>query len=188
MNTATLLLILQATASLLSGAQNNTTMSSSTTAQLVALGSRTVQIVTQASAKIDFTVAENSSTWPNLTELLAAPYLDAGNNYVQQGSTVKLDQGSISFGDLNNDGLDDAAAIVERTTANGATEHAIAAFINQGGIMFNVADLSLGTLPVTIYSHHVVSDGVLSIDMQTTGQSRATTTYSLLGNQIFKNQ
>jgi hypothetical protein len=186
MNITTIALLLQITSSLLSGAHNNAAMSATTTAQVVALGNRTVQIAAQAIAPVNFAVPANNSIWPNVNDLLAAPYLDAHGNYVQEGSSAKLDQGSISFGDLNNDGLDDAAAIVTRPAPGDATESVLAMFINQNNIMFNIADLSLGTAPVTIYSHHVVSGGLLTIDMQAAGGMRATTTYQLLGNQILK--
>jgi hypothetical protein len=186
MNITTIALLLQTTLSLLSGAHNNAAMSATTTAQIVALGNRTVQIAAQAIAPVNFAVPANTGIWPNVNELLAAPYLDAKGNYVQEGSSAKLDQGSISFGDLNNDNLDDAAAIVTRPAAAvGATESALAMFINQNNIMFNIADLSLGTAPVTIYSHHIVG-GLLMMDMQAAGGVRATTTYQLVGDQIFK--
>jgi hypothetical protein len=173
--------------SLLSGAHNNPAMSATSTAQIVALGNRTVQIAAQTIAPINFVVPANNSIWPNVTDLLVAPYITANGSYVHQSpTTVQLDQSSISFGDLNNDGLDDAVAIVTRPAASGATENDIAMFINQNNIMFNIADLSLGIAPVTVYSHHVVSGGLLTMDMQVTGQARATTTYRLLGDQILK--
>lgn len=171
---------------LLTGAQHDPSMSATTTAQIVSLGSRTVQIATQAAAPISFVVPANNSIWPNLNDVLVAPYLDANGKYVRQGASAKLDQGSLSFGDLNDDGLDDAAAIVTRPAANGATESVLAMFLNQKSIMFNIADLSLGTSPVTLYSHHVVSNGLFEIDMQAAGGARATATYMLLGNQILK--
>lgn len=174
------------TASLLSGAHNNPAVPAATDVQLIALGSRTVQLAAQAVAPINFAVPANNSTWPNVNDLLVAPYLAANGAYVQQGSSAKLDQGSISFGDLNNDGLDDAAAIVTRPAASGATENVLAMFINQNNIMFNIADLSLGTSPVTVYSHHVASGGLFTMDMQIAGGARATSTYQLLGNRILK--
>lgn len=186
MNTTTIVVLLQMAASLLAGAHNNPAVSAATDAQIVALGNRTVQIAVQAIAPINFTVPANGSIWPNVNELLAAPYLDASGKYVPQGSSAKLDQGSISFGDLNNDGLDDAAAIVTRPAAGGATESVLAMFINQDNIMFNIADLSLGTSPVTLYSHYVVSGGLLTMDMQAAGGARATTTYQLLGDRILQ--
>ena len=185
MNTTTIALLLQMTASILSGAHNHPAVTAATDIKLIALGNRTVQIATQALAPINFAVPANDSMWPNVTDLLAAPYLAANGTYVRQGLSAKLDQGSISFGDLNNDGFDDAAAIVTRPTAAGTTESVLAMFINQNNIMFNIADLSLGTSSVTVYSHHVVS-GLLTMDMQIAGGARATSTYQLLGDQILK--
>jgi hypothetical protein len=59
-------------------------------------------------------------------------------------------------------------------------------FINQNNILFNIADLSLGAAPVAVYSHHVVSGGLLTMDMQIAGGVRITSTYQLVGDQIFK--
>lgn len=185
MNIATVLLLLQATASLLSGAHNNPAVSSTTAAQLVTLGSRTVQLAVQATAPIDFAVPANKSIWPNVVELLSAPYIDANGKYVREGASVELDQGSLSFGDLNNDGFDDAVALVTQRQNDGSTKSVLAAFLNQGGIMFNIADMPLGVAPVELYSHNVVG-GLIVMNMKVGGQSRATTTYRLLGDEILK--
>jgi hypothetical protein len=186
MNTSTIALLLQTVVALLTAAHNNPALASTAQQQLVTLGSRTVQIATQALAPIPFVVTPNTDTFPTIGDLMNAPALTATGSYVPlaPGLPVKLDQSSVSFGDLNADGMDDAAGIVTQTATGGATSSALAVFLNQGGVMFNIADEPLGSA-VTVYSHHVVN-GALVLDMQVAGESRGTFTYSLLGNQIVK--
>ncbi len=182
MNTSTIALLLQMTSSLLAGAHNNAAVPPAALAEIAGLGNRTVQIAVQALAPIDFPVATNTDMWPTVTDLMASPYLDAEGNYVRAGGAVQLDQSSVSFGDLNSDGFDDAAAIVTRKMADGTTQDAIAVFLNQGNIMFNIADLPLGS-SATVYSHNINAN-MLTMNMRIAGGARATTTYELVGNQI----
>lgn len=190
MDTSTISLLLQTVAALLTAAHNNPAIAPATTKQLITLGSQTVQIATQVVAPINFPVKKNTSAFPSGSEVLNAPALTAAGAYVPiaMGTPVALVQPSLSFGDLNSDGVDDAAAIVIQTTGTGgniATSSALAIFLNQGGIMFNIADQPLGAA-VTVYSHHIISGGLLVMDMQVAGGVRATSTYALLGNQIIK--
>ena len=161
MNTSTIALLLQATAN------------------------RSVQVAAQAMAPIGFTVPPNTGVWPNIVDLVQGAYLDARGAYVPQGPAhgVTLDESTVSFGDLNADGFDDAAAVVTLTKADGTTEDALAFFLNQNGVMFNIADLPLGGA-ATVYSHEIMN-GVLAMDMKIAGHARATTTYQLVGNRIF---
>jgi hypothetical protein len=170
-----MLALLQAAATLLALVQSPAV--STTTAQnSVNLAENAIQIVAQETAPIDFTVPKDNSIWPNITDLVNAPYLDGNGNYVPLGSAVSLLEQDTSFGDINNDGIDDAAVIVNRPTpATGAPNYFLAVMLNQGGIMFNIADYPLGNT-VNINSHHV-TDGNIIID----GNQ-----YELWGDQIEK--
>jgi hypothetical protein len=181
---ATIALLLQLTVSLLTGAQHNDQMPLAVKQRIVAVAGQTIQLSTQALAKIDFPVPRNASIWPNYSELNNAPYLDAAGNYVRLGQDVQLVGSSISFGDINNDGLDDAMVVVKKNEPNGSTGYFLAAMLNQGGILFNIADAPLGGA-VQIYSHRI-QNGELAMDATIGNQSRSTIRYALLGNQLIK--
>jgi hypothetical protein len=178
--------LLQVTAALLLGVQHNPNISLAAQKQAVLVGGQVVQISTQALANINFPVPQDSSIWPNIADLQNAPYLNASGQWVQLGQGVKLVSSSTSFGDLNNDGFDDAAALVERSLPDGSSDFALAAFVYQGGILFNVADAPLGT-SVQVYDHSI-QNGQLVIDMQAGGQTRAVRHYTLLGNALSEGQ
>jgi hypothetical protein len=165
---------------------NNPKIAPQAAQQSVALCGQVVQITTQAMAPINFSVVPNNGVFPTTSDLLNAPYLTAQGSYEQlaPSSSVQLIEPDTSFGDLNGDGLDDAAGIVTQAVGNGTVRYALAIFLNQGGIMFNIADRPLGS-GVTVYSHHVAS-GTVVIDMQVAGAPRRISTYQLLGNQIMK--
>ncbi|MDE2019204.1 MAG: hypothetical protein KGJ13_02535 [Patescibacteria group bacterium] len=172
MATATLMSLLQAAASLLLFAQGHALPASSTQA-IVNFGSNAVQLVTQAAAPIDFSVPQNNGIWPNTADLVQAPYLDGQGRWSRLGSTVQLIPADTSFGDLNGDGLDDAIVVVNRPTALGTSAYYLAAMLNQGGIMFNIADYPLGQ-GFTMASH-TVRDGEAFVNG---------TGYRLLGNTL----
>lgn len=164
MNPASWLALLQAAAALLTFASGRMNLSASSTAlaqSAVNFGSNAVQIVEQATAPIGFQVPPNDSFWPDIKDLSNAPYIDGTidgvNDWTQLGSAVTLLPNYTSFGDLNHDGVDDAAAIVERPSADGTANYYLAAMLNQGGIMFNIADYPLGTT-LNIASHTITSD------------------------------
>jgi hypothetical protein len=140
---------------------------------MVNIAGNAIQIVTQATAQIPFTVTQNNSIWPNIDGLYNAPYRDAKGNWVRLGSTVSLLAQYTSFGDLNNDGFDDAAVIVNKPAADGNPRYFLAAMLNQGGIMFDIAELPLGK-KININSHRVTS-GQIIIDGKR---------YELWGNKI----
>ncbi len=181
---ATIALLLQLAASLLTGAEHNAQMSLAAKQQIVAAASQTIQLSTQALAKIDFPVPQNTSVWPTAGDLAVAPYLDSVNKYVQLGESVQLIGSSISFGDINGDGLDDAMAVVQKTAPDGSTGYYLAAMLNQGGIMFNIADAPLGA-SVQVYNHQI-QNGNLVMGVSVGNQASSTIRYSLLGNQLIK--
>jgi hypothetical protein len=104
-----------------------------------------------------------------------APYIDAPGHWTRLGNTIQLFTGDTSFGDLNHDGLDDAAVIVNRPSSNGTPNYFLAAMLNQNGIMFNIADFPLGT-NIDIASHSIVQGTILL----------NSNSYELLGNTIIK--
>jgi len=184
MNTS-ILALLQITTALLTGIQGNTVLPSSTARQAVGIASRVVQISTQATAVIPFSVPRDDGIYPNYIDLLHSPYLSANGTYVRLGPVVAPGGQYVAFGDLNGDGLDDATIVVKRTAADGTVAYALAAMLNQNGILFNIADYPLGdTMPV-INSHRIES-GTLIMNMQEGAGASATSTYWLLGNQFLR--
>jgi len=133
------------------------------------------EIVEQAKNPVNFAVRENSSIWTNITDLLSAQYLDAKGNWVRIGSGVSLLSEYTTFGDLNNDGFDDAAVIVNKPGADGAPHIFLAAMLNRGKTLFNIADFPLGN-SVHITSHQV-TNGKIVLD----GNK-----YELLGRELEK--
>jgi hypothetical protein len=172
MNIATMLALLQTAASLLASAQNPQATPASMQ-KAVNLAGNAIQAVVQAKAPINFSVKENDGIWPNIDGLLNAPYLDSKNDLVRLGKTVLLVTEYTSFGDINNDGLDDAAVVVNKPDTDGTAHYFLAAMLNHGNILFNIADLSLGN-SVNIDSHRVI-DGKIVID----GRK-----YELLGKEL----
>ena len=152
------------------------------------MASHVVQMSTQATAVIPFTVAKNDTPYPDYADLVNSPYLDVNGKYVQLGasSTVKLENYYISFGDLNGDVVDDAAVLVKRFANDGSVSYAIAAMLNQGGILFNIADYPLGNTFPTINSHEIVQGGNFVLNTQLPGEPAVTSTYQLVGNQWMK--
>jgi len=175
MNTASLLALLQAAASVLTLAQAHNAKPAFMQ-EAVNFGSNAVQVVTQAAAPVSFAVPQNDSIWPNAKDLVNAPYIDGSGRWVRLGPTVQALFEDTSFGDINHDGFDDAALIVNRPSAGGTPNYFLAAMLNQGGILFNIADLPLGP-GLTVTSHSIAS-GTIFLN----GNA-----YSLLGNTILKN-
>jgi len=172
MNITSLLALLQAAASILTLAQSHTA-SVAFQQEAVNFGSNAVQMVTQAAAPVGFQVPKNDSAWPNVKDLMNAPYIDTPGHWAPLGATVQGVFQYASFGDLNHDGVDDAAIIVNRPTANGTANYFLAAMLNQGGIMFNIADAPLGaTINIT---SHAIASGTIILNG---------THYTLLGNSI----
>ncbi len=181
MNTSSIALLLQVAASLLSGVQHDPSIPRSAAVQAVAIAGRAVQVAAQAEANIGFNVPPNTGIWPTVGDLMQSAYRTGNGTYVPQGQGVVLDQSTISFGDLNGDGFDDAAALVDVGKGKAARTE-LAVFLNQDNVMFNIADLPLG-VSTTVYSHEIMG-GVLEMDMRTDGGPRATSTYELVGERI----
>ena len=184
MATSTIVLLLNLATALLLRTQQTPALSPSSTLAIVGVANRSVQLAAQAAAPIGFTVPHNTDIWPTIEDLMQAAYLSPGGAYIHEGPFATLVQSTVSFGDLNGDGLDDAAGIVDLSNAGSKPMPYLAMFLNQNGVMFNIADLPLGA-STTVYSHSIMG-GVLTMDMQIAGQPRSTSTYVLWGDRIMK--
>lgn len=179
--------LLQLATTLLTGMQNNPQVSPSVAQQAVTLSSQVVQQATQLEVMpmIPFPTPKNNSIWPNITDLYNAAYISPDGGYTPLGTGVALVGESTSFGDINGDGLDDAAVVVQRTDQTGKTAFALAAMLNQNGDMFNIGDAELGS-DVQVFSHHIIQGGDIVLNMQIGNQPAETSTYYLLGYQLIK--
>jgi len=158
MVTTTLLSLLQAVALLLTAVQGGKIATPAIQTQAVNMAGNAVQLAAQVADPVGFTVTKNDSIWPNMKDLLNAPYRDANGKWIRLGASVQLIEGDTSFGDLNHDGLDDAAVVVKKQMADGSQNYFLAAMLNQGGILFDIADLPLGP-NFEATSHKVASSG-----------------------------
>ena len=161
MNIPLALSLLQAATSILLGAQR-AVLPPSTIQGIVNVAENAVQLAAQTGAPIGFEVPQNNGIWPNINDLTNAAYRSSAGNWVRLGPTVSLLEAYTSFGDLNHDGRDDAAVIVNKPGADGAPHYFLAAMLNQGGVMFDVAELPLGGA-VSINAHHIVN-GTIELD------------------------
>jgi hypothetical protein len=190
MTTSTLPLLFSALAALLGAFQNNPRISQVQFEQIFALTNQSIQIAAQVEAapRINFAVTPNDGFQPNIKDVYNSAFLDANGNYIPLGSTVVLIPGDTSFGDLNGNGQDDAAAVVQEVDANWNSSVNLAALLNQGGVMFNIADATLatGTSTLQIFSHNVVSGGGIVLNMQEGNGTIETSTYMLIGDQLVK--
>jgi hypothetical protein len=181
MNTAATLL--QVALAILTSAQHNTQASLAAREQLVIAAAQSEQLAVQAMAPLDFPITPNDSKWPTTTDVYNAPYRDQNGNYGHMGQVGTLVAEDTSFGDLNGDGLDDAAVVIQSVSSDGSAHFELAALLNQGGILFNIANLQLGNNTV-VYSHQIADGGEIVLDMQSASQPRATYHYELLGDAI----
>jgi hypothetical protein len=183
MNT-TIATLLQLTASLLMGAHSH---SQTVQKQIIQVSQKSIQLSAEAigMSHVTFAIPQNNSIWPSAVEVDYAPYLDTNGTYVHEGTNVKTLDQYLSFGDMNNDGLDDAAVLVQKIDANGKSTYALATVLNEGTIFFNIADFDLGATEPQIASHAIVN-GKLVLSIQKGDTSYTTSTYELFGDQIFK--
>ena len=155
-------LLLQAATSLLMGVGQNANLPSVIREQAVVAAEHAIQISTQAEAmpNIGFSVPHNTSIWPTVGDILQAPYRAADGGWVSAGQNVQLVFPSISFGDINGDGVDDAAIVIKQITSDGSLRYALAAMLNQNNILFNIADFPLGNA-VEVHSHSIQNNQIM---------------------------
>jgi hypothetical protein len=183
MNTA-IALLLQAATSILMGVGQNAKLSYAVREQAVIVAEHAIQMATQAEVMphIGFSVPKNTNIWPTAGDLMQSAYHAADGSWVPLGKNVQLVPSSISFGDINSDGVDDAVAVVTQTASDGSSRYALAAMLNQDNILFNIADLPLGT-GVQVFSHSIQNNQI-AIDMKIGDAAEQTYHYELLGNQL----
>lgn len=188
MNSTSILTLLQIAASLLASVHNNPQASFAAQQQAVALANQAVQqaIQLEVTPNINFPTPKNPSIWPNVVDLRSAAYIGPDGGYVPLSANVVLLDADTSFGDINGDGLDDAAAIIQRTNSVGQTATMLAIMLNQNGAMFNIADVQLGDASMQILSHHVVEGGDIVLNTQSGFAPAQTSTYALVGEQLIK--
>ena len=182
MNTA-ITLLLQAATTILLSVGRNTALPISAREQAVNIAQHSIQLVTQAEAmpEINFTIPNNNDIYPNATDLVQTAYRGLDGKWVPFGKNLSIVDNSISFGDINNDGIDDAVVLVKRTASNGNSDYALAFMLNQNNILFNITDVLLGS-SVQIFNHRITNNE-FSVDLQIGNGLKKTYNYELLGNQ-----
>ena len=98
---------------------------------------------------------------------------------------VKLDEDHVVFGDLNNDGLEDAVVILTSRSGGTGVFSQLTVVINNNGLPLNVANEDLGDR-AQINSLKIISS-TISIDVTSwnSGQeTRQTLNYELLNNKL----
>ncbi|HUZ92662.1 MAG TPA: hypothetical protein VNG29_01545 [Candidatus Paceibacterota bacterium] len=175
---SSIIALLQLATSLLMAAKTSTALPMTSREVIVQIASRAVQLSAQALVvpPPGFAQVSNDGIWPNAKDLRQSLYLDSRSRSVPLGVNLQLLDSYTSFGDLNGDGFDDAVTVVAR----GAADYELAAMLNQGGVMFNIADVPLGSSLPQIASHEI-QNGKFILG---TGSSSAS--YELLGDRLFR--
>jgi hypothetical protein len=166
--------------SLLLAIQGQPNVSTDVSANALRLASQSIQLSALV-AVYDAKNAQSASTniWPSANRLANSKYLDRNGNLVSPGGPIAVMDSYTSFGDLNGDGLDDAAVIIREVD-----EYVLAGMVNQSGILFNTARLPLGK-SLFMYDHRI-TDGVLKLDVQLGGGARKVFKYKLLGGKFIE--
>ena len=177
MPTSTIVSLLQTTLVLLTGLRGapQSRVAPAVAQQIVNVAGNAVQLATQAAEPVGFAVTPNDGIWPNARDLTNAPHRDVSGKWVRLGGTVQLMEADTSFGDLNRDGVDDAAVVVKKQMADGSQSYFLAAMLNQGGIMFDVAETPLGANFAPDTATHSITANEAALD----GKH-----YALVGNQL----
>ena len=98
---------------------------------------------------------------------------------------VKLDTEHIVYGDLNNDGQEDAVVILVSRSGGTGTFRQLAVVLNQNGTPNNIANQNLGDR--TAINSLTIQSGVISVDMTPWDSGagiRKTVNYKLSGNKL----
>jgi hypothetical protein len=176
MNTSAILGVLQAAAILLTAAQGRG-VSTTTMQNAVFAGDQAVQLALQVANPIPFAVTPNTDIWPTIGDVTNSAYRDSSGKWVRLSSNVALIPGDTSFGDLNGDGYDDAAVIINKPTNDGSAHYYLDALINQNNILFDAAEYPLGS-NIIINSHQIENNKIVINGV----------TYELVGNALMNSQ
>jgi len=166
--------------SLLLAIQGQPNMPADVSANALRLASQSIQlsslVVIYDTGKAQ---APSTNIWPSSNRLANSKYLDRSGNLVSPGGPIAVMDSYTSFGDLNGDGLDDAAVIIREVD-----EYVLAGMVNQSGILFNVGRLPLGK-SLFMYDHRVV-DGIFNLDVKLGEGVRKVFKYKLLGGKFIE--
>lgn len=184
--TALLISLLQLTAALLTNAAHNPSITPEEQVRVISTAGMAIQFAVEASGS-QSVPGGDGNIWPNYSQLLRARYLTAGGSRVPLGGEVKLDNGTISFGDINGDGLDDAIVVVVRSLP-GSSEYqpAFAVMLNQGGgNLFNIGDFPLPKGYILFDDHHI-ENRQFNADMKLPDATRRMYHYTLVGMELLE--
>ncbi len=176
--------LLNVAASLLITLQNNSSrISAAVQEQVVRAASQAVQLGAQAMrGNSGFAEISHTNLWPNASQIQESLYLDYAGRRVPLGTNVQLTLNAISFGDMNSDYVDDAIVFVKTISDKNEVMYKIAVMLNQGGILFNIASVDLGS-SLAVYSHSIEAEE-FTVDMKAGSGARETRHYKLVGNAL----
>lgn len=196
---ASLLGILNITATLLLSVQNNPLVSTADAERVVSSASQTIQSVMWTLRQPTNTDKVATSTWPSARAMRNADFFNEEETRIvlrdgkQQNADGSKPSGArsvslnileqySSFGDLNRDNLDDAVLIVKTVSQKAGTGYHLAVMLNHNGTFFNLGNEKLIN-PKTIFDHRI-EEGLFTIDYENTNGIRAKRSYALLGNRL----
>jgi len=97
-------------------------------------------------------------------------------------SFTSLNEDHIAFGDLNNDGQEEAVVIlITRDVGPVGMTSELAVVVNQNGNPFNIATQELGKTEIHSLK---ISSGIISVDMTPWQSTRRTVNYKLSGSKL----
>ncbi|MFA6354386.1 MAG: hypothetical protein WCX12_01725 [Candidatus Paceibacterota bacterium] len=175
--------LLKVSMSLLLAVQGNPQMPDKLVNQSLTSVSQAIQLSSQVLSydERNHPVA-SKSIWPNFDQLLSASYLNRDGKRVALGDGVRLADSFLSFGDLNEDGLDDAVVVLKMDDGKGGIDYWLGAMLNKAGVLFNIVNKPIGK-NVEIYSHHVES-GQFTVDMKVDPSARKIYRFKLVGSEF----
>ncbi len=175
--------LLKVSMSLLLAVQGNPQMPDKLVNQFLASVSQAIQLSSQV-LNYDEKNQQiaSKSIWPNYEQLLSAFYLSRDGKRVHLNNGVWLAEDSLSFGDINEDGIDDAVVILKMDDEKGERNYWLGAMLNKAGVLFNIVNTPIGK-NIEVYSHHVEFEQ-FTIDMKVDSAARKIYHFKLLGNEF----
>jgi hypothetical protein len=194
--------LLQAALALLAMLQQTPNLPADARDQALALANQSVQLATLETRNPADALAMTVNIWPTAAKLRTAAYLDesgrtvhlgTGSMYYYPGASggddpnhfMQFIDSAISFGDLNNDGNDDAVAILKVHTPDGVTRFGAAAMLNHNGNLYEIGAAPLGISSLDEITDHRITADIFTITFSATVGAPATTqSYQLIGNRF----